>query len=169
MSYGELDRRANQLAHRLIQLGVAPDVPVGVMIPRSMDLIVAIFGVLKAGGAYVPMDPAYPPDRLAMMLEDSEVGLCDKRFCLTTVTARDSIVTCVGCCAGASPAKPEGGLCQARPRHRGACSVGAPMHQTLSPVVLAAALLYSSHVWHCCNLHLPLDELLHLSRASSHV
>ena len=73
MSYGELDRLSNQLAHRLIQLGVGPEVPVGVMIPRSLDLIVAFYGVIKAGGAYVPMDPAYPPDRLAMMLEDSEV------------------------------------------------------------------------------------------------
>ncbi len=73
MSYAELDAHANQLAHRLIELGVGPEVPVGVLMPRSMDLIVALLGVLKAGGAYVPMDPAYPADRLAMILEDSEV------------------------------------------------------------------------------------------------
>ena len=72
MTYGELDRRANQLAHRLIALGVGPEVPVGVMIPRSLHVMVALLGVLKAGGAYVPMDPSYPPDRLAIMLEDSE-------------------------------------------------------------------------------------------------
>ena len=73
LSYGELDRRANQLAHRLVALGVGPEVPVGVMVPRSLHLFVALLGVLKAGGAYVPMDPDYPPDRLALMLEDSEV------------------------------------------------------------------------------------------------
>ncbi len=73
MSYAELDARANQLAHRLVGLGVGPEVPVGVLMPRSLDLVVAMLGVLKAGGAYVPMDPAYPADRLAMMIEDTEV------------------------------------------------------------------------------------------------
>ena len=73
MSYAELDARANQLAHRLVELGVGAEVPVGVLLPRSPDLIVALLGVLKAGGAYVPMDPAYPADRLAMMIEDTEV------------------------------------------------------------------------------------------------
>ena len=73
LSYGELDERANQLAHRLIALGVGPEVPVGVLMDRSLDLAVALLGVLKAGGAYVPMDPNYPPDRLALMMEDSEV------------------------------------------------------------------------------------------------
>ncbi len=75
LSYAELDKRANQLAHHLIALGVGPEVPVGLMLPRSLDYIVAVMGVLKAGGAFIPMDPTYPPDRLAMMLEDSEV-LC---------------------------------------------------------------------------------------------
>ena len=73
LSYAELDERANQLAHHLISLGVRLEVPVGVMMDRSLDLFVALLGVLKAGGAYVPMDPSYPPDRLALMMEDSEV------------------------------------------------------------------------------------------------
>ena len=73
LSYEELDKRANQLAHRLVALGVGPEVPVGVMMERSLDMFVALLGVLKAGGAYVPMDPSYPPDRLALMMEDSEV------------------------------------------------------------------------------------------------
>ena len=68
LSYAELNKRANQLAHRLARLGVRAEVPVGVM----MELVVALLGVLKAGGAYVPMDPSYPPDRLALMMEDSE-------------------------------------------------------------------------------------------------
>ena len=75
LTYAELDKRANQLAHRLVALGVGPEVPVGVMIPRSLHLVVALLGVLKAGGAYVPMDSSYPPDRLALMVEDSEVGM----------------------------------------------------------------------------------------------
>lgn len=81
MTYSDFDHRANQLAHRLIAVGVGPDVPVGVMIPRSLHLVVALLGVLKAGGAYVPMDPDYPPDRLAMMLEDSEVSFAHASKC----------------------------------------------------------------------------------------
>jgi amino acid adenylation domain-containing protein len=71
LSYRELDRRANQIAHRLRRMGIGPDVPVGVYLERSPDLVAAIVGILKAGGAYVPIDPAYPPDRLAFMVEDA--------------------------------------------------------------------------------------------------
>ena len=71
LSYRELDARANQLAHKLIELGVGPEVRVGVAMERSEALIVALLGVFKAGGAYVPLDPEYPADRVAYMLEDS--------------------------------------------------------------------------------------------------
>jgi amino acid adenylation domain-containing protein len=73
LSYGELDRRANQLAHWLRRAGVQPDTLVGVCAERSIELVVALLGVLKAGGAYVPLDPAYPRERLAFMLEDAAV------------------------------------------------------------------------------------------------
>ena len=73
LSYAELDKRVNQLARQLIAMGVGPEVPVGVLMERSLDLIVSLLAVLKAGGAYVPMDPSYPPERLAMMMEDTEV------------------------------------------------------------------------------------------------
>ncbi len=72
LTYGELDRWANRLAHRLLRLGVGPDVRVAVLIERSPELIVALLGILKAGGTYVPLDVAYPEERLAFMLEDSE-------------------------------------------------------------------------------------------------
>ncbi|MGZ9163886.1 MAG: non-ribosomal peptide synthetase, partial [Anaerolineales bacterium] len=73
LSYRELNRRANQLAHYLRRLGVGPDVPVGLLLERSTDMIVSILAVLKAGGAYVPLDPDYPTERLAFMLKDARV------------------------------------------------------------------------------------------------
>lgn len=75
LSYGALNRRANQLAHRLQALGVGPNVLVGVCIKSSLDFVVALFGILKAGGAYVPMDAAYPADRLAFMLTDMKASV----------------------------------------------------------------------------------------------
>jgi len=71
LSYGELDRRSTLLAHRLRGLGVGPEVLVGLCVERSLEMVVGILGILKAGGAYVPLDPAYPPSRLAYMLEDT--------------------------------------------------------------------------------------------------
>jgi amino acid adenylation domain-containing protein len=71
LSYAELDRRANQLAHWLQRQGVGPEVPVGLCMQRSLELLVAILGVLKAGGAYVALDPDYPAERLALMLDDT--------------------------------------------------------------------------------------------------
>jgi amino acid adenylation domain-containing protein len=73
LTYQELDRRANQLAHYLQNLGVGPEVLVGICIGRSLDMVVALLGILKAGGAYVPLDPEYPNDRLAFMLGDTQV------------------------------------------------------------------------------------------------
>ena len=70
-SYGELNARANRLAHRLRGLGVGPDVRVGLCQERSVSMVVSLLAVLKAGGAYVPLDPTYPAERLAFMVEDS--------------------------------------------------------------------------------------------------
>ncbi|MXV13445.1 amino acid adenylation domain-containing protein, partial [Xanthomonas sp. LMG 8992] len=72
LSYGALNARANQLAHRLIALGVQPDTRVAICLPRSVEMVVGILAILKAGGAYVPLDPAYPAERLAYMLADAE-------------------------------------------------------------------------------------------------
>ncbi|MFN2529809.1 MAG: amino acid adenylation domain-containing protein [Pyrinomonadaceae bacterium] len=73
LSYVELDRRANQLAHRLRRLGIGPDKIVGLCVERSLEMLVGVLGILKAGGAYMPLDPTYPSERLSFMLEDSLV------------------------------------------------------------------------------------------------
>ncbi|MFL6336608.1 MAG: non-ribosomal peptide synthetase [Pyrinomonadaceae bacterium] len=73
VSYGELNSRANRLAHRLLALGVRPEERVGILLERSTEMVVALLAVLKAGGAYVPLDAAYPRQRLAFMLEDAAV------------------------------------------------------------------------------------------------
>ncbi len=72
LGYAELNARANQLAHRLLALGVAPNDRVAICLERSADMVVALLGVLKAGGAYVPLDPGYPVERLAFMLADAK-------------------------------------------------------------------------------------------------
>ena len=75
LTYAELDRRANGLAHRLVHLGVGRDVLVGVLMERSLEMVVALFGILKAGGAYVPLDPDYPKDRTAFVLADTRLSV----------------------------------------------------------------------------------------------
>lgn len=72
LTYNELNRRSNQLAHYLRGMGIGPEVFVGVCMERSLEMVVAILGILKAGGAYVPLDPAYPSERLAFMLQETQ-------------------------------------------------------------------------------------------------
>ena len=71
LSYAQLNARANQLAHHLQALGVSSDVPVAICMTRCPEMVVGLLGILKAGGAYLPLDPAYPKERLAFMLEDA--------------------------------------------------------------------------------------------------
>ncbi|MCP4659869.1 MAG: amino acid adenylation domain-containing protein, partial [bacterium] len=75
LSYRELNRQANQLAHHLRSLGVGPDVLTGIHLERSARTVVGILGILKAGGAWLPLDPGYPRERLAFMMTDSRVGV----------------------------------------------------------------------------------------------
>jgi amino acid adenylation domain-containing protein len=85
LTYGELNEQANRLANYLIALGVKPDDPVGVFLERSLNLVVALLGVLKAGAAYVPMDPSFPPDRLALMIDDARISILVSRADLINV------------------------------------------------------------------------------------
>jgi amino acid adenylation domain-containing protein len=73
LSYREFNARANQLAWRLKELGVGPETRVGLMVERSLEMVVGLLGVLKAGAAYVPLDPDYPPERLSYMFESSQI------------------------------------------------------------------------------------------------
>ncbi|MEH2267248.1 MAG: amino acid adenylation domain-containing protein [Nostoc sp.] len=75
LTYRELNQRANQLAHYLVSLGVKPDMPIGICVERTLEIAIAVLAVLKIGGAYVPMDSAYPKERLAFMLEDTQVSV----------------------------------------------------------------------------------------------
>ncbi|SDI36629.1 amino acid adenylation domain-containing protein [Actinokineospora alba] len=75
LSYVELNRRANRLAHKLIGLGVGPDDVVAMALPRSVEMIVALLAVVKAGAAYLPVDRAYPAERIALMLDDARPAL----------------------------------------------------------------------------------------------
>jgi amino acid adenylation domain-containing protein len=96
LTYAELNRRANQLAHWLRAHGVGPDVPVGVCMERSLELEVALLAVLKAGGAYVPLDPSYPAERLAFMVEETRVPVVLAQERLRAVApARGARVLCL--------------------------------------------------------------------------
>ncbi|HKR23467.1 MAG TPA: condensation domain-containing protein, partial [Pyrinomonadaceae bacterium] len=88
VTFAELNRRANQLAHHLIASGVGPEVPVAVSIERSAEMVVAVLGILKAGGAYVPLDPSYPQTRLAFITKDAGAILI-----LTRDSVSDAIST----------------------------------------------------------------------------
>jgi amino acid adenylation domain-containing protein len=82
LTYQELNQRANQLAHHLQSLGVKPEVMVGICSERSLEMAIGLLAILKAGAAYVPLDPAYPSDRLAFMLADTQVPVLLTQQCL---------------------------------------------------------------------------------------
>jgi amino acid adenylation domain-containing protein len=96
LTYAELDRRANKLAHHLRGLGVGPEVLVGIAVTRSAAMLVGLVGILKAGGAYVPIDPNYPSERVAYMLDnaDAPVLITEERL-LSGLAATEAHVICL--------------------------------------------------------------------------
>src|SRR5581483_7454129 len=90
LTYEELNLRANQLAHHLRSLGVGPEVPVGLCLQRSSELLIALLGVLKAGGAYVPLEPEHPVQRLKLLLQDAAPAVV-----LTQSALREKLLACL--------------------------------------------------------------------------
>ena len=96
LTYEELNAKANQLAHYLQKLGVGPEVLVGICVERSLEMVVGLLSILKAGGAYVPLDPAYPQERLAYMLADSQVSvLLTQQRLLENLPSHSTKVVCL--------------------------------------------------------------------------
>jgi amino acid adenylation domain-containing protein len=91
VTYGTLNARADRLAERLAKLGVGPESKVGLSLPRSIEMMVGIFGILKAGGAYVPLDPDYPSERLEFLLADAQIDIL-----VTLERLRGRFANCVG-------------------------------------------------------------------------
>ena len=90
VTYGELNRRSNQLAHYLREIGVGPEVVVALCVEKSVEMVVGLLGILKAGGAYLPLDPEYPQQRLSFMLDDAAAQVL-----LTQERLRDKITTAI--------------------------------------------------------------------------
>jgi amino acid adenylation domain-containing protein len=96
LNYGELNGRANQLAHHLRRLAVGAEVQVGLCVERSLEMIVGVLGILKAGGAYVPLDPTYPRERLGFMLGDSGAPvLLTQQHLLDSLPPHQAQVVCL--------------------------------------------------------------------------
>ena len=91
----ELEEHANQLAHRLQQLGVVPGTLVGICVERSLQMVIGLLAVLKAGGTYVPLDPTYPKERLAFMLDDAVTVLLTQRDLLDLLPDHKARVVCL--------------------------------------------------------------------------
>jgi amino acid adenylation domain-containing protein len=119
LTYSELNRKANQLAHYLRTQGVGPEVLVGLCLERSLELVIGLLGVLKAGGAYVPLDPAYPQERLEFMLQDVRAPVVlTQAGCREKIAAAEATVLCLDSewelVASASDTKP---VCLLRPEN----------------------------------------------------
>lgn len=96
LTYKDLNCRANQLARYLQNVGVGSEVLVGICVERSLEMVVGIIGILKASGAYVPLDPTYPKERLAFMLQDSQVSiLLTQQHLVEKLTESEAQIVCL--------------------------------------------------------------------------
>jgi non-ribosomal peptide synthetase component F len=96
ITYAELNKRANRIAHHLVSVGIGTETLVALVMERSPNLIASILGILKAGGAYLPLDPDYPQERLAMMIEDANAPvLLTETSMLKRLSANGSMTICI--------------------------------------------------------------------------
>jgi amino acid adenylation domain-containing protein len=157
LTYAELNARADRLARHLRRLGVGPDVLVGVLLERSLELLVGLLGVLKAGGAYVPLDPQYPAERLAFMLADAGAPvLVTTRALLSRRPPSSATVVCLDETAewaadvtGLSAENPTGG---AQPDNLAyviytSGSTGVPKGVTVTHAAICNRLLWMHHAY----------------------
>ena len=131
LTYRELDRRANQLAHHLRGLGVGPEVVVGLCVERSPAMLIGLMGILKAGGAYLPLDPGYPAERLAFMLEDAGAPvLVTQSVLLDRLPAHGARIVRLDADAPAIAAQPTSAPdAQARPAKSRLCHLHLGLHR----------------------------------------
>ncbi|MEP0883302.1 amino acid adenylation domain-containing protein [Trichocoleus sp. ST-U3] len=121
LTYQQLNQRANQLAHSLRKLGVAPEVLVGLYLERSLEMVVGLLGVLKAGGAYFPLEPTLPSDRLAFILQDTQAKvLLTQQQLVTNLPNSRATVFCLD---SDSEMQPESDRATAQPSDRNLESV----------------------------------------------
>ena len=96
LTYSKLNAKANQLAHYLQSLGVKPETLVGICVERSVEMVVGLLGILKAGGAYIPIDPSFPPERIELMLSDSQASIfLTQKHLATTLPENQVRVLCL--------------------------------------------------------------------------
>jgi aspartate racemase len=96
LTYSELNRRANRIAHHLLALGVGPEIPVGICLEPSSEMVLGLLGILKAGGVYLPLDPAYPKERLAFMLEAAQAPvILTRERLIVTLPEYDAKIVCL--------------------------------------------------------------------------
>ncbi|MFH2064712.1 MAG: amino acid adenylation domain-containing protein [Pseudomonadota bacterium] len=97
LSYGELNAKANQVAHHLQRIGVGPEALIGLCMERSLETVIGMLAILKAGGAYVPLDPSYPEERLAFMMADTQIKiLLTQEHLLSKLPKFEGAVLCLG-------------------------------------------------------------------------
>ncbi|WP_164021073.1 amino acid adenylation domain-containing protein [Pyxidicoccus trucidator] len=108
LTYGELERRSNQLAHHLRAYGVKPGTRVGLCLERSLDLVVGLLGILKAGGGYVPIDHHYPAERISLLLQDAGVGVIVTREALADTLPAAGLFVCLDSDADLIAGLPDG-------------------------------------------------------------
>ena len=146
LSYQELDRRADRVAHALRSLGVGPDVVVGLYLDRSIAMIVGALGILKAGGAYLPLDPSYPKDRLALLWKDAQAPVIVTGQCMAgTLPLRAEHVVAVN---------PEGQLALDQ--------IPKPVHVQAKPNNLAYVIYTSGSTGQPKGVEITRRSLLHL-------